>query len=142
MAMDMATALNEEFKYLRSLGLEAIQIIDVLPAYTQDLWQIQAVNRMLEGLDDLISFWHICYGSVDAQTDVWEDKAAEMMPMFESATVTAIHFEPAHRDFREMESYRSFPRNKALALRFIAVKDPNLETPEPVANRIRRPPHA
>jgi len=57
----------------------------------------KAVNRMLEGLDDLISIWHICYGSVDAQTDVWEDKAAEMMPMFETANVTAIHFESAHR---------------------------------------------
>ena len=40
LAMDMAAALNEEFKYLRNLGLEGIQIIDVLPAYTQDLWQI------------------------------------------------------------------------------------------------------
>ncbi len=138
LAMDLAAALNEEFKYLRSLGLEAIQIIDVLPAYTQDLWQIQAVNRMLEGLDDLISIWHICYGSVDAQTDVWEDKAADMMPMFESANVTAIHFESAHRDFREMESYRSFPRNKVLGLGFIDVKEPNVEKPEQVANRIRR----
>src|SRR5258707_14738720 len=103
MAMDMATALNEEFKDLRSLGLEAIQIIDVLPAYTQDLWQIQAVNRMLEGLDDLISIWHICYGSVDAQTEAWVDKASDRMPMFEPANVTAIHFESAHRDFRKME---------------------------------------
>src|SRR5258708_36178727 len=120
----------------------AIQIIDVLPAYTQDLWQIQAVNRMLEGLDDLISFWHICYGSVDAQTDVWEDKAAEMMPMFESANVTAIHFESSHRDFREMEWYRSFPRNKVLGLGFIDVKEPNVEKPEQVANRIRRVLHA
>jgi len=138
LAMDMAAALNEEFKYLRNLGLEGIQIIDVLPAYTQDLWQIQAVNRMLEGLDDLISIWHICYGSVDAQTDVWEDKAAEMMPMFETANVTAIHFESAHRDFRELESYRGFPRNKVLGLGFIDVKEPNVEKPEEVANRIRR----
>ena len=71
---------------------------------------------MLEGLDDLILIWHIRYGNVDAQTDVWEDKAAEMMPMFESANVTAIHFESAHRDFREMESYRGFPLNLHLQL--------------------------
>jgi 5-methyltetrahydropteroyltriglutamate--homocysteine methyltransferase len=98
----------------------------------------KAVNRMLEGLDDLISIWHICYGSVDAQTDVWEDKAAEMMPMFETANVTAIHFESAHRGFREKESYRGFPRNKVLGLGFIDVKEPNVEKPEEVAKRIRR----
>jgi 5-methyltetrahydropteroyltriglutamate--homocysteine methyltransferase len=136
--MDLAVALNEEFKYLRDRGLEAIQIIDVLPTYTQDLWQIEAVNRMLEGLEDLISIWHICYGSVDGQTDVWEDKAAEMMPMFGTAKVTAIHFESTHRDFREMNAYREFPKDKVLGLGFIDVKDPNVEKPEDVANNIRR----
>jgi 5-methyltetrahydropteroyltriglutamate--homocysteine methyltransferase len=138
LAMDLAIALNEEFRYLKERGLEAIQIIDVLPTYTQDTWQIEAVNRMLEGLDDLISIWHICYGSVDGQTDVWEDKAAEMMPMFKDAHVTAIHFEATHRDFREMEAYRHFPSDKVLGLGFIDVKDPNIETPEQVATRIRR----
>jgi len=138
LAMDLAAALNQEFKYLRDRGLEAVQIIDVLPTYTQDLWQIEAVNRMLEGLDDLISIWHICYGSVDAQTDIWEDKAAEMMSMFGTANVTAVHFESAHRDFREMESYREFPRNKTLGLGFIDVKEPNVEKAEQVADRIRR----
>lgn len=138
LAMDLATALNMELKYLHERGLEAIQIIDVLPAYTQDLWQIEAVNRMLEGIDGLISFWHVCYGSVDGQTDVWEDKAAEMMPMFKDANVTAIHFESAKRDFREMAAYREFPKDKVLGLGFIDVKDPNVEKPEEVATRIRR----
>jgi len=31
LAMDLAATLNEEFKYLRDRGLEAIQIIDVPP---------------------------------------------------------------------------------------------------------------
>jgi 5-methyltetrahydropteroyltriglutamate--homocysteine methyltransferase len=138
LAMDLAAALNQELKYLKERGLEAIQIIDVLPTYTQDTWQVEAVNRMLEGLDGLISIWHICYGSVDGQTDVWEDKAAEMMPMFAEVNVTAIHFESAHRDFREMEAYREFPRDKVLGLGFIDVKEPNIEKPEQVAARIRR----
>jgi len=138
LAMDLAAALNEEFKFLRDRGLEAIQIIDVLPTYTQDMWQIEAVNRMLEGLDDVISIWHICYGSVDGQTDVWEDKAADMMPMFGASKATAIHFESSHRNFREMDAYREFPRDKVLGLGFIDVKDPNVEKPENVANSIRR----
>ncbi|GAC1393894.1 MAG: methionine synthase [Ktedonobacteraceae bacterium] len=138
LAMDLAAALNEEFKYLKTRGLEAIQIIDVLPTYTQDLWQIEAVNRMLEGLEDIICIWHICYGSVDGQTDIWEDKAAEMMQMFSTAKVTAIHFESVHRDFREMNAYREFPKDKVLGLGFIDVKDPNVEKPEDVAKNIQR----
>src|SRR3989441_10073499 len=61
-----------------------------------------------------------------------------MRQMFESANVTAVHFESAHRDFREMNAYREFPRNKVLGLGFIDVKEPNVEKPEQVANRIRR----
>src|SRR5260370_33440197 len=37
-----------------------------------------------------------------------------------------------------MESYRECPRNKTLGLGFIDVKEPNVEKPEEVANRIRR----
>jgi 5-methyltetrahydropteroyltriglutamate--homocysteine methyltransferase len=74
-------------------------------------------------IDDLISIWHICYGSVDGQTDIWEDKAAEMMPMFAEVNVSAIHFESTHRDFREMEAYRRFPPDKVLGLGFIDVRN-------------------
>ena len=31
MARDLAIALNQELKYLVSMGLEAVQLIDVLP---------------------------------------------------------------------------------------------------------------
>jgi 5-methyltetrahydropteroyltriglutamate--homocysteine methyltransferase len=76
LAMDLATALNEELRYLHGRGLECIQIIDVLPPYTQEHWQIDVLNHLVEGLDDVIKLWHVCYGSVDGQTDVWEDKVA------------------------------------------------------------------
>jgi 5-methyltetrahydropteroyltriglutamate--homocysteine methyltransferase len=142
LAMDLAVALNEELRYLQSRGLEAIQIIDVLPPYTQEHWQIDILNRLVEGLDDVIKFWHICYGSVDGQTDVWEDKAADMMPLFADADVTAIHFESAHRDFRELDAYRKFPEDKVLGLGFIDVKDTNVEKPEAVADNIKRVLHA
>jgi len=36
-ARDLAIALNSELKYLVSLGLEAVQLIDVLPPYTTDM---------------------------------------------------------------------------------------------------------
>ena len=45
--------------------------IDVLAPYTQDLWQIEVQNVMFDGVK-AIKFWHICYGSVDGQRDVFD----------------------------------------------------------------------
>ena len=36
-ARDLAIAMNSELKYLVSMGLEAVQLIDVLPPYTTDI---------------------------------------------------------------------------------------------------------
>src|SRR6476659_3424626 len=58
MAMDIARALNQELKFLVSQGLEAVQLIDVLPPYFQDSWQIEAQNLMFDGVDAL-KIWHI-----------------------------------------------------------------------------------
>jgi 5-methyltetrahydropteroyltriglutamate--homocysteine methyltransferase len=138
LAMDLATALNEELRYLHGRGLECIQIIDVLPPYTQEHWQIDVLNHLVEGLDDVIKLWHVCYGSVDGQTDVWEDKAADMMPLFADADVTVVHLESCHRDYRELDAYRGFPKDKVLGLGFIDVKDTNVESPEKVAGNIKR----
>ena len=79
-ARDLAVAMNKELKYLVSMGLEAVQLIDVLAPYTQDMWQIEVQNAMFDGVD-AIKFWHVCYGSVDGQRDVYESRTAEMMPL-------------------------------------------------------------
>ena len=74
-ARDLAIALNKELKYLVSLGLEAVQLIDVLPPYTTDMWQIEMQNILFDGVD-AIKFWHVCYGSVDGQRDIFDNHAA------------------------------------------------------------------
>jgi len=138
LAMDIAAALNTELKYLQGQGLEALQLIDVLPPYTQEMWQIEVMNRMFDGLEGVTKLWHICYGSVDGQTDVWEDKGKDMMPLFSEANVDAVHIEFTHREFGELEDFRGFPDDKALGIGVIDSKDTNVETPEQVADRIRK----
>ena len=66
------------------MGLEAVQLIDVLPPYTTDMWQIEMQNIMFEGVD-AIKFWHVCYGSVDGQRDIFDNHAAAMMPLFKES---------------------------------------------------------
>jgi 5-methyltetrahydropteroyltriglutamate--homocysteine methyltransferase len=135
-ARALAHAMNAELKYLVSQGLEAVQLIDVLAPYTQDLWQIEVQQIMFEGVDAL-KFWHVCYGSVDGQRDVFEAKTREMIPLFEASPVDAIHVESCSAEFSDLDPYRDFPSDKVLGLGVVDAKNYVVETPEVIADRIR-----
>ena len=111
LAKDMAVAMNKELKYLVSIGLEAVQLIDVLAPYTQDLWQMEVQDILFDGVD-AIKFWHICYGSVDGQRDVFEGKAAKMMSLFKISKADVIHIEFANKGFDELAAFKAFPKDK------------------------------
>lgn len=136
LAMDMAEAFNQELKYLVNMGLEAVQLIDVLPPYTQEKWQIEVQRKMFDGVN-AIKLWHVCYGSVDGQTDVFENKARDMMALFHESPADNIHLEFSNRNFAEIESFREFPRSKVLGIGVIDCKNMQIEKPETVAERIR-----
>lgn len=137
LAMDLAVAMNQELKYLVSIGLESVQLIDVLAPYTQDRWQMEAQDIMFDGVN-AIKFWHICYGSVDGQRDVFEGKAAQMMPLFRESKADVIHIETANKNFDELDAFRNFPKNKVLGIGVIDAKNTMVESPEVVAGRIRK----
>ncbi|HVN13456.1 MAG TPA: hypothetical protein VMT69_15285 [Kineosporiaceae bacterium] len=136
-ARDLARALNQELKYLQGMGLEAVQLIDVLAPYTQDMWQIEVQEILFDGVD-LLKFWHICYGSVDGQRDVFEAKTREMIPLFESSPVDVIHLESCSAEFSDLDPYRDFPKNKVLGLGVVDAKNVMVDPPEVIADRIRQ----
>lgn len=135
-ARDLAVAMNKELKYLVSMGLEAVQLIDVLAPYTQDEWQIEVQETMFDGVDAL-KFWHVCYGSVDGQRDVFEAKTHDMMPLFKTSPVDVIHVESCSTEFGDLEAFRDFPTDKVLGLGVVDAKNTIVETPETIAQRIR-----
>lgn len=137
LAFDIARALNQELKFLVSQGLEAVQLIDVLPPYFQDGWQIEAQNIMFDGVDAL-KFWHVCYGSVDGQRDVYDDKAAEMMPLFAQTPCEVIHLEFTSKGLGELSSFAKFPTNKVLGMGVVDAKNVMVDTVDDIAARIRR----
>jgi 5-methyltetrahydropteroyltriglutamate--homocysteine methyltransferase len=134
-ARDLAVAMNRELKYLVSIGLEAVQLIDVLAPYTQDMWQIEVQNAMFDGVD-ATKFWHVCYGSVDGQRDVFEAKTREMIPLFKESTADVIHVETCSPEFSDLEAFRDFPTDKILGLGVVDAKNSIVETPEVIADRI------
>jgi 5-methyltetrahydropteroyltriglutamate--homocysteine methyltransferase len=135
-ARDLAVAMNKELKYLVGMGLEAVQLIDVLAPYTQDMWQIEVQNMMFDGVD-AIKFWHVCYGSVDGQRDVYEARTAEMMPLFKESMADVIHLESVSEEFADLDVYRDFPTDKVLGLGVVNAKNTIVESPEQIADRIR-----
>jgi 5-methyltetrahydropteroyltriglutamate--homocysteine methyltransferase len=135
-ARDLAVALNQELKYLVSMGLEAVQLIDVLAPYTQDMWQVEMQDILFDGVDAL-KFWHVCYGSVDGQRDVFEAKTRDMMPLFEASPVDVIHLESCSAEFSDLDAYRDFPKDKVLGLGVVDAKNSIVEPAEVIAARIR-----
>lgn len=137
LAMDLAAALNQELKFLQNMGLEAIQLIDVLPPYTQDKWQIEVQRKLFDGIT-MTKLWHVCYGSVDGQTDVHEDKMPAMIPVFHESPADVIHIETCNRNFRELDALREFPKSKVLGIGVIDTKNYQIETPQQVARSISK----
>ena len=126
-ARDLAIAMNQELKYLVSIGLEAVQLIDVLPPYTTDMWQIEMQNILFDGVD-AIKFWHVCYGSVDGQRDIFDNHAASMMPLFKESPADVIHLEFTNKGFDELEAFRDFPTDKVLGVGVVDAKNLQVET--------------
>ncbi|MPZ01017.1 MAG: hypothetical protein GEU97_24240 [Actinophytocola sp.] len=137
LAKDLAAALNKELKYLVNGGLEAVQLIDVLPPYTQDMWQIEVQEILFDGIDAL-KFWHVCYGSVDGQRDVFDDMAASMIPLFKESPADVIHLEFTNRGFSELDAFRDFPTDKVLGVGVVDSKDTHIESPDLIAQRITK----
>ncbi|MFC7504120.1 hypothetical protein ACOACQ_18580 [Nocardioides sp. CPCC 206347] len=136
-ARDLAIAMNHELKYLAGMGLEAVQLIDVLAPYTQESWQIEVQELMFDGVE-VMKFWHVCYGSVDGQRDVFEAKTRDMMPLFKASPVDVIQLESCSSEFGELEAFRDFPTDKVLGLGVVDAKNTMVETPEVIAERIRK----
>lgn len=138
-ALDLAAALNQELHYLRdTFGLEAAQMIDVSPHYLREPWQIEAINRTFEGLDDMLKFWHVCYGRTEGQTVIFENKVSDVISIFAETGIDVLLHEMAGRGYAELDSFRKFPEDRVLCAGVINDHEMQVETVDEVAAGIRR----
>jgi 5-methyltetrahydropteroyltriglutamate--homocysteine methyltransferase len=86
----------------------------------------------------MIKFWHVCYGSVDGQRDVFDDHAAAMMPLFRESPADVIHLEFTNKGFGELEAFGDFPTDKVLGVGVVDAKNTMVDSVEQIADRIRR----
>lgn len=80
---------------------------------------------------------HLCFGNYKARA-VGPRQYAPMFPDFLEMKVDEIHLEMASREFSEIEIIEEIAKVKDVAVGIVDVKSYYIETPEDIANRVRR----
>lgn len=136
MVFDYAVAVNEEIKDLFAAGADIVQIdepyMQARPEKAR-AFGIQAVNRALEGVKGETAV-HICFGY--AAIIHARPEGYSFLPEFAQTTVDAISIETAQSNL-DCSILSTLP-DKKIILGVLDLSNPEIETPELVAERIRR----
>lgn len=137
-AMDLARIMNPELKQLAKAGARFIQIDEpYYSGFPEDLaWGVKALNLLVEGVDAKIAV-HICYGNRYGKPS-WEGSYRYLFPGILDAKVHQLTLEFARRGGEDLEVFRELPAQFELGVGVIDVKTQAIETPELVAERIRK----
>ena len=145
LAEEFAKALNEEAKELESAGVDIIQFDE--PAFNVFFdevndWGIEMLERASEGLKCETAV-HICYGyGIKANTD-WKKTLGnewrqyeEVFPKLQKSSIDIVSLE-AHNSHVSLELVELI-RGKKVMLGAIDVANHTIETPEEVADTLRK----
>jgi 5-methyltetrahydropteroyltriglutamate--homocysteine methyltransferase len=136
LAMDYATAVNEEIKDLFAAGADVVQIdepyLQARPAKARQ-YAVQVLNRAVKGITGTTAV-HICFGY--AAIIHQRPSAYSFLAELEAADVRQISVETAqsHLDCTVLAALSS----KTIVLGVLDLADMTVETPAIVADRIRR----
>jgi 5-methyltetrahydropteroyltriglutamate--homocysteine methyltransferase len=135
-AMDYAAAVNEEIHDLFAAGADVVQIDEPYMQARPDearAYGLKAVNRALENAPGTTAL-HICFGY--AAIIHSRPSGYSFLPELSECSCAQISIETAQSNL-DCAVLKGLPGKKIL-LGVIDLADQNIETPEVVANRIRR----
>jgi len=137
-ALDIARVLNLELKELVKAGATLIQIDEpYISGFPEDLdWEVKSINTLAEGVDAKIAL-HICYGNRYGKPS-WEGSYRYLFPRILDAKVQQLTLEFARRGGEDLDLFREFRSSFEVGVGVIDVKTQAVETPEMVADRIRK----
>lgn len=138
LATDIARVMNMELKELAKAGARMIQIDEpYYSGFPEDLdWGIGVLNVLVDGVDSKIAV-HICYGNRYGKPS-WEGSYRYLFPRILDAHIHQLSLEFARRGGEDLELFREFNVPFELGAGIIDVKTHLAETPEIVAQRIRK----
>jgi 5-methyltetrahydropteroyltriglutamate--homocysteine methyltransferase len=136
MALDYAAAVNEEIKDLFAAGADIVQIDEPYMQARPDkarAYGLKAFNRALEGVTGATAV-HVCFGY--AAIIHVRPEGYSFLPEFANSPVQQVSIETAQSEL-DCSVLKTLP-GKTIILGVIDLSDMKLETPEVVAERIRR----
>ena len=136
LALDYAVAVNEEIKDLFAAGADIVQIDEpYMQARAEKAKQygIKVLNRALDGVTGTTAV-HICFGY--AAIIHARPEGYSFLPEFENSSVQQISIETAQSNL-DCAILGKLPQ-KTIILGVLDLSDMTVESPEMVANRIRR----
>lgn len=137
-ALDIARVMNLELKELIKAGARYLQIDEpYYSGFPEDLaWGVKVLNSLVEGVNAKIGL-HICYGNRYGKP-TWEGSYRYLFPTILEAKVDQLTLEFARRGGEDLDLFREFQPPFELGLGVIDVKTHAVETPDMVAERIRK----
>ena len=138
LAMDIARVMNLELKELVKAGAKIIQIDEpYFSGFPDDIsWGVNALNAMVEGVGATIAV-HICYGNRYGKPS-WEGSYRYLLPKILDAKIHQLTLEFARRGGEDLDVFKQLPAPFQLGVGVIDVKTQAVETPDVVAERIRK----
>ncbi|MGH9594507.1 MAG: methionine synthase [Bryobacteraceae bacterium] len=138
LAMDIARVMNLELKALAKVGADFIQIDEPYYSGFPDdlLWAVKALNALVEGVEAKIAV-HICYGNRYGKPS-WEGSYRYLFPAILEAKVQQQTLEFSRRGGEDLDLFKEYPSPFELGVGVIDVKNNDIETPEMVAEHIRK----
>jgi 5-methyltetrahydropteroyltriglutamate--homocysteine methyltransferase len=134
----LARRLNAEARALAAAGADFLQVDEpFLAGYPEHVeLAVEAVNIVTENVDVTWAL-HVCYGNRYARPS-WEGHYDFLFPAVQAARVDQIVLEFARKGLDDLRLIGQYGWDKWLGFGVIDVKTPNIESPELVAERIRR----
>jgi 5-methyltetrahydropteroyltriglutamate--homocysteine methyltransferase len=137
MVMDYAIAVNEEARDLEKAGADIIQLDEPWLRNDPEAAKrvaVKAINRALEGLK-VPTIVHLCFGYAALVPGETKPVGYSFLPQLADSTADQISIEAAQPKL-DLGVLKDLARKKVL-LGVIDLNDPNAETPQVVADRIR-----
>jgi len=136
MALDYAAAVNQEIRDLFAAGADVVQLdepyMQARPEKARE-YGLQAVNAALDGIEGTTAV-HICFGYAAIIHE--RPEGYSFLPEFKDCACKQISIETAQSKL-DCKVLETLP-GKTIILGVIDLDDMTVETPEQVAERIRR----
>ncbi|HCU89050.1 MAG TPA: hypothetical protein DGR97_03860 [Gammaproteobacteria bacterium] len=148
MIMDIAIALNEEYRGLSDAGCPIIQIEEPVhhfncntepPCSDKDLqFYTEAFNRQVAGVQSEV--WaHTCWGNPNQQSFYWERPSYERpLEYFLEMNCDVLMMECGSNQARDVKLLAKHKTDKKIGIGVVDHTRTTVESPEMVANTIRR----